>query len=136
MQLPFAAQNQGSSNTISLTMSLKLNLNKIKVTNPKCIRSEVTTTPTLASKMSPLDLSSKKVGDDTTQCSQCLERSENDSETGHSEQKGLDAALLSHSALNIKCSWNHQDIERSIKIKYSGNITSNETVNIAQQMWH
>ncbi|XP_023568865.1 60S ribosomal protein L12-like [Octodon degus] len=116
----------------------KFNPNKIKVVYLRCTGGEVGTMSALAPKIGPLGLSSKKVGDDIVKA------------TG--DWKGLriitvkltiqnrqaqTEAVPSASALVIKALKEPpRDRKKQKNIKHSGNITFDETVNIARQMRH
>ncbi|KAM9103469.1 large ribosomal subunit protein uL11-like [Megaptera novaeangliae] len=110
---------------------------EIKVMYLRCTGGEVGATSALAHKISPLDLSPKKVGDDIT--------------TATGDWKGLRITVKltiqnrqaqievvpSASALIIKALKEPpRDRKKQKNIKHSGNITFDEIVNIARQMRH
>ncbi|EHH55908.1 hypothetical protein EGM_05207, partial [Macaca fascicularis] len=102
---------------------------EIKVAYLRCTGDEVSAMSALAPKISPLGLSPKKGGDD-------IAKTTGDYETDHSGQAQIEV-VPSASALIIKALKEPaRDRKKQKNIKHSGNITSDEIVNIAQQMRH
>ena len=118
------------------TMLFKFDPNEIKAIYLRYTGGEVGATSALAPKLSPLGLSPETVGDDITKA------------TG--DWKGLRIAVKltiqnrqaqiemvpSASALVKALKEPPRDRKKQKNIKHSGNITFDEIVNIAWQMWH
>ncbi|XP_044909267.1 60S ribosomal protein L12-like [Felis catus] len=118
-------------------MPPKLDPNAIKVVYLRCTDGEVGATSVLAPKIVPLCLSPKKIGDDIAKA------------TGDWQGLRITVKLIIRnrqlqtevvslaSALIIKVLKElPRDRKKQKNIKHSGNITFDEIVNIAWQMWH
>ncbi|VFV45583.1 Hypothetical predicted protein [Lynx pardinus] len=98
----------------------KFDPNEVKVIYLRCTGGEVGVTSALAPKISPQALSPKNVGDDIAK----------------NRQAQIEMAP-SVSALIIEALKEPpRDRKKRKNIKHSRNITFDEIINIAQQMWH
>ncbi|XP_012368571.1 60S ribosomal protein L12-like [Octodon degus] len=116
-------------------MPLKFNPNEIKVVYLRCTSGEVGATSSLAPKI--LGLSPKKVGDDIAKATGDWKGLQIMVKLTIQNRQAQIEVVPSASALIIKALKEPpRDRKKQKNIKHSGNITFNEIVNIAQQMWH
>ena len=118
-------------------MPPKFDSNEIKVVYLRCTSGELGATSALAPKIGPLGLSPKKVGDDIAKATgdwKCLRITVK--LTIQNRQTQIEV-VPSASALIIKALKEPpRDRKKQKTIKHSGNITFDEIVNIARQIWH
>ena len=118
-------------------MPPKFHPNEIKVVYLRCTGGEVSTTSALASKIGPLGLSPKKVGDDITKATGDWKGLRITVKLTIQNRQTRMEVVPSASTLIIKVVKEPpRDRKKQKNIKHSGNITFDEIVNIAQQMWH
>nr|XP_035153454.1 60S ribosomal protein L12-like [Callithrix jacchus] len=116
-------------------MPPKFNPNKIKVIHLRCTEGEVGGTPVLAPKISHLGLSPKKVGDDIAKATGDWKGLRIAVEVTIQNRQDQIEVVPSASAL-INKSLEEPPRDETENIRHSGNITSDETVNIAGQTRH
>ncbi|XP_043751518.1 60S ribosomal protein L12-like [Cervus elaphus] len=115
----------------------KLDPNEIKVMYLRCTSGEVSATSALAPKISPLGLSPKKGGDDITKATGDWKGLRITVKLIIQNRQAQIEVVPSASTLIIKALKEPpRDIKKQKNIKHSGNITFDEIVNIARQMWH
>jgi large subunit ribosomal protein L12e len=116
------------------TPAIKFNPNKIKVMYLRCTGGEVSATSTLSPKISPLGLSPKN-GDDIAKATGDWKGLRVTVTLAIQKRQVQTEVLPSASALIIKA-LKELPTETQKNIQHSGNITFDETVNIAHQMRH
>ncbi|KAK2108267.1 60S ribosomal protein L12 [Saguinus oedipus] len=115
----------------------KFNPNEIKVIHLRCTGGEVGTTSALAPKISHLGLSPKKVSDDIAKATGDWKGLRITVKLTIQNRQAQIEVVPSASALIIKALKEPpRDRKKQRNIKHSGNITFNEIVNTAQQIWH
>ncbi|XP_043315513.1 60S ribosomal protein L12-like [Cervus canadensis] len=115
----------------------KLDPNEIKVMYLRCTSGEVSATSALAPKIGPLGLSPKKVGDDITKATGDWKGLRITVKLTIQNRQAQTEVVPSASILIIKALKEPPRERKEQKnIKHSGNITFDEIVNIARQMWH
>ncbi|XP_043847003.1 60S ribosomal protein L12-like [Dromiciops gliroides] len=115
----------------------KFDPNEIEVVFLRCTGGEVGAISTLASKIGPLGLSPKKVGDDIAKATGDWKRLRITVKLTIQNRQALIEVVPSASALIIKAlKESPQDRKKQKNIKPSGNISLDEIINIAQQMRH
>ena len=118
------------------TMPPKFDPSEIKVMYLRCTSGEVGATSALAPKIGPLGLSPKKVGDIAKATGDWKGLRITVKLTIQNRQAQIEV-VTSASALIIKALKEPpRDRKKQKNIKHSGNITFDESVNIARQMWH
>ena len=119
------------------TMPPKFDPNEIKVVYLRCTSGEVGATSALAPKIGPLGLSPKKVGDDIAKATGDWKGLRITVKLTIQNRQAQIEVVPSASALIIKALKEPpRDRKKQKNIKHSGNITFDEIVNIARQMWH
>ncbi|EHH27816.1 hypothetical protein EGK_18106 [Macaca mulatta] len=118
-------------------MPPKFDPSEIKVVYLRCTRGEVSATSALAPKIGPRGLSPRKDGDDIAKATDDWKGLRITVKLTIQNRQAQIEVVPSASALIIKA-LNEQprDRKKQKNIKHSGNITYDETVNIARQMWH
>ncbi|XP_051006491.1 60S ribosomal protein L12-like [Acomys russatus] len=115
----------------------KFDPNEMKIVYLRCTGGEVGTTSALAPKIGPLGLSPKKVGDDIAKATSDWKSLRITVKQTIQNRPAQTEAVPSASALIIRALKEPpRDRKKQKNIKHSGNITFDETVNIAKQMWH
>ncbi|KAM9669254.1 large ribosomal subunit protein uL11-like [Dama dama] len=115
----------------------KLDPNEIKVMYLRCTSGEVSATSALAPKIGPLGLSPKKVGDDITQATGDWKGLRITVKLSIQNRQAQIEVVPSASTLIIKALKEPpRERKKQKNIKHSGNITFDEIINIARQMWH
>ncbi|XP_069887061.1 large ribosomal subunit protein uL11-like [Dipodomys merriami] len=118
-------------------MPPKFDPNKIKVVYLRCTGGEVGAMSALAPKISPLGLSSKKVGDDIAKATGDWKGLRITVKLTIQNRQAQIEVVTSASALIIKALKElPRDRKKQKNIKHSGNISFDEIVNIARQMRH
>ena len=118
-------------------MPPKFDPNEIKVVYLRCTGGEVGATSALAPRIGPLGLSPKKVGDDTAKATGDWKGLRITVKLTIQNRQVQIEVVPSASALIIKAFKEPpRDRKKQKNIKHSGNITFDESVNIARQMWH
>ena len=111
--------------------------NEIKVVYLRCSGGEVGATSALAPKIGPLGLSPKKVGDDIAKAAGDWKGLRITVQLTIQNRQAQIEVVPSASALIIKALKEPpRDRKKQKNIRHSGNITFDETVNIARQMQH
>ncbi|XP_054395793.2 large ribosomal subunit protein uL11-like [Pongo abelii] len=119
------------------TMLPKFDPNEIKVIYLRCTGGEVGATSALAPKISPLGLSPKNVGDDIAKARGDWKGLRITVKLTIRNRQAQIVVVPSASALIIKALKEPpRDRKKQKNIRHSGNITFDEIVNIARQMWH
>ncbi|XP_054847545.1 60S ribosomal protein L12-like [Eublepharis macularius] len=117
-------------------MPPKFDPNEIKVVYLRCTRGEVGATSALAPKIGPLGLSPKKVGDDIAKATGDWKGLRITVKLTIQNRQAQIEVVPSASALIIKALKEPpRDHKKQKNIKHSGNISFDEIVNIARQMW-
>ncbi|XP_053442011.1 60S ribosomal protein L12-like [Nycticebus coucang] len=118
-------------------MPLKFDPNEIKVLYLRCTSGEVGATSALASRISPLGLFPKKVGDDFTKATGDWKGLRITVKLTIQNSQAHIQEVPSTSALIIKALKEPpRDRKKQKTIKHNGNITFDEIVNFARQIWH
>ena len=118
-------------------MPPKFDPNEIKVVYLRCTGGEVGATSALAPKIGPLGLSPKKVGDDIAKATGDWKGLRITVKLTIQNRQAQIEVVPSASALIIKALKEPpRDRKKQKNIKHSGNITFDEIVNTARQMWH
>ena len=119
------------------TMPPKFDPNEINVVYLRCTGGEVGATSALAPKIGPLGLSPKKVGDDIAKASGDWKGLRITVKLTIQNRQAQIQVVPSASALIIKALKEPPRNRKKQKIiKHSGNITFDEIINTARQMWH
>ncbi|XP_043323149.1 60S ribosomal protein L12-like [Cervus canadensis] len=115
----------------------KFDPNEIKIAYLKCTSGEVRATSALAPKISPLGLSPKKVSDDITKATgdwkglRIIVKL-----TIQNRQAQIEVAPSAFALIIEALKEPPKDRKKQKNIKHSGNITFDEIVDTARQMWH
>ncbi|XP_033085248.1 60S ribosomal protein L12-like [Trachypithecus francoisi] len=118
-------------------MPLKFNPNRIKVVYLRCTRGEAGTTSALAPKIGPLGLSPKKVGGNIAKAMDDWKGLRITVKLTIQNRQAQIEVVPSASALIIEALKEPPtDRKKQKNIKHRGNITFDEIINIARQMWH
>lgn len=117
-------------------MPPKFDPNEIKIVYIRCTSREVCDTSVLVQKISPLDLSPKKFGDDTAKATGDLKGLRITVTLVTQNTQAQNEVVPSASALIIKALKELPGYRKKQKhIKHSGKVTFDEIVNIAWLMW-
>ena len=118
-------------------MPPKFDPNEIKVTHPRCTSEEFGTTSAPVPKTGPLGLSPKKVCDNIARATGDWKGLRITVKLMIQNRQAWIEMVPSASALIIKALKEPlRNIKKQKNIKHSGNITFDEIVGIAQQVWH
>ncbi|XP_059954286.1 large ribosomal subunit protein uL11-like [Mesoplodon densirostris] len=118
-------------------MPPKFDPSEIKVVYLRCTCGAVGATSALAPKIGPLGLSPKKVGDDITKATGDWKGLRITVKLTIQNRQAQIEVIPSASALIIKAlKESPREGKKQKNIKHSGNMTFDEIVNIARQMWH